>query len=228
VAVVELVGVSRSYRRGSVDVPALRSVDLHVATGEFVAVTGPSGSGKSTLLHLVAGLDTPTSGVVRVDGVDLADLDDDGRTLLRRRRIGFVLQFSNLLPTMSVAENVALPLLMEGRRPRAVASRVDALLDRVGLGHRRDHRPDELSGGEVQRATIARALLTEPALVLADEPTGQLDSDTGQVVLDLLRSAVDDDGRTLVMVTHEARAAAVADRVVRLVDGRVSPPAAAS
>ena len=213
--------MSRSYARGGIEVPALRGVDLTVAAGEFVAVTGPSGSGKSTLLHLIAGLDAPTSGTVRIEGTDLAGLSDDERTLLRRRRIGFVLQFANLLPTLSVAENVALPLLMEGRRPRAVAPEVDALLDRVGLTARRDHRPDELSGGEVQRATIARALLTEPALLLADEPTGQLDSENGAAVLDLLRAAVDERGRTLVLVTHESRAASYADRTVRLEDGRV-------
>lgn len=218
--VVEAVAVTRAFRRGDTEVHALQGVDLAVAAGEFVAVTGPSGSGKSTLLHLIAGLDAPTTGVVRFEGVDLASLSDDARTLLRRRRVGFVLQFANLLPTLSVLENVSLPLLMDGARSAAVRDRAAELLDQVGLTHRADHRPDELSGGETQRATLARALLTRPALVVADEPTGALDSASGAAVLDLLRRAVDTDGQTVVLVTHEARAAAYADRVVALADGR--------
>jgi putative ABC transport system ATP-binding protein len=221
--VVTLTGVTREYRRASgTPVAALRGIDLRVRRGEFVAITGPSGSGKSTLLHVIAGLDEVTAGTVRIDGVDLAALSDDDRTLLRRRRIGFVLQFANLLPTLSVAENVGLPLVMDGARPAAIRDRVDALLEHVGLTGRRDHRPDELSGGETQRATLARALLTRPALLLADEPTGALDSENGAIVLDLLRHSVDDDGQTVVMVTHEPRAASYADRVVHIEDGRLA------
>ncbi|MBN1658549.1 MAG: ABC transporter ATP-binding protein [Anaerolineae bacterium] len=206
---------------GAVTVDALRGVDCQVAKGEFVAIMGPSGSGKSTLLHVMGGLDTPTGGEVTLAGWQLAHLDDEALTVLRRRQIGFVFQFFNLLPTLTAAENVALPLLIDGKRLDEYQARVDELLDLVGLAGRRDHKPDQLSGGEQQRVAIARALVTEPAIVLADEPTGNLDSRSGRGVLALLRRACDEKGQTVVMVTHDPVAASYAGRVMLLHDGRV-------
>lgn len=216
--VVEATGLTRSYRQGSETVHALRGVDLTVAPGEFVAVMGPSGSGKSTLLHLIGGLDWPDSGHVRVDGQPLAELDEEALAELRRHRIGFVLQFFNLLPTLTAAENVTFPLLLAGRRDTRDLAR--HALAKVNLEHRIDHHPSELSGGEQQRVAIARAIVTEPAVVLADEPTGALDSLAGEDVLTLLRG-VADAGQAVLMITHEARTAAYADRVLRLRDGAV-------
>ena len=192
-----------------------------ITRGEFVSVTGPSGSGKSTLLHVMGGLDRADGGDVWVDGQRLADLDDDAVTLLRRRRIGFVFQFFNLLPTLTAADNVALPLLLDGVPRREAERRAERTLDRVGLLRRRRHRPHELSGGEMQRVAIARAIVIEPSVVLADEPTGNLDSRTGGEVLAILAEAVADFGQTIVMVTHDSRAAACSCRVVKLKDGAV-------
>jgi putative ABC transport system ATP-binding protein len=203
-------------------VRALARVSLVVARGEFISVTGPSGSGKSTLLHIMGGLDRADGGEVWVDGQRLAGLDDDAVTLLRRRRIGFVFQFFNLLPTLTAAENVALPLLLDGVPRREAERRAERMLDRVGLLLRRRHRPHELSGGEMQRVAIARALVIEPSVLLADEPTGNLDSRTGGEVLTLLTEAVADFGQTIVMVTHDARAAACSSRVVQLRDGAIA------
>jgi ABC-type lipoprotein export system ATPase subunit len=219
---LQLHEVTKHYRRGAEDVPALRGVDMEVAEGEAVAIVGPSGSGKSTLLHLAGGLDVPDAGTVRIDGRDLADLSVAERARLRRRDVGFVFQFFHLLPSLSVAENVELPLLLDGRRGRAVRLQVADVLDRVGVAHRAGHLPGELSGGEMQRAAIARALVGGPRVVLADEPTGNLDSVTGRVVLDLLSSLVSEAGTTLVMVTHDEAAAARTGRVVRLLDGRLA------
>ncbi len=219
--VVRAEGIARTYVRGNEEVAALRGVDLEVARGEFVAITGPSGSGKSTLLHIVGGLDHPDEGKVLLEGRDLAGMDDPELALVRRRRLGFVLQFFNLLPTLDAGENVAFPLLLDGA-PDAIA-RAEAALDEVGLLHRARHRPGELSGGEQQRVALARALVTRPALVLADEPTGNLDSATGEEILVLLRRTAD-GGQTIVMVTHDPRSAQRADRVVRLVDGRLVEP----
>jgi ABC-type lipoprotein export system ATPase subunit len=219
---LQLHEVTKHYRRGAEDVPALRGVDLEVAEGEAVAIVGPSGSGKSTLLHLAGGLDVPDAGTVRIDGRDMADLSMAERARLRRREVGFVFQFFHLLPSLSVAENVELPLLLDGRRGRAARSHVADALDRVGVAHRAGHLPGELSGGEMQRAAIARALVGGPRVVLADEPTGNLDSVTGRVVLDLLSSLVSEAGTTLVMVTHDEAAAARTGRVVRLLDGRLA------
>jgi putative ABC transport system ATP-binding protein len=216
VTVIDARSLHRTYSQGDTAVHALRGVDLTVEPGEFVAVMGPSGSGKSTLLHLLGGLDHPDSGSVTVDGHDLADLGEPDLALVRRRRIGFVLQMANLLPTLTASENVAFPLLLDGRRDATKLA--DAALGRVGLGDRRDHRPGQLSGGEQQRVAIARSVVTDPAVVLADEPTGALDSLLGEDVLRLLRS-VADDGQAVVMITHEPRAAAYADRVLRLRDG---------
>ncbi len=210
----------KQYQMGEVTVDALRGVDFAVRPGEFVSVMGPSGSGKSTLLHLIGGLDTPTDGDVILDGRRLAHLSDDEITVVRRRQVGFIFQFYNLLPTLSAAENVALPLLIDGKRIEDYEQRIDELLDLVGLSERKDHRPDQLSGGEQQRVAIARAFVTEPKIVLADEPTGNLDSRSSTVVLDMLRRACKELNTTVVMVTHDPRAASYADRVVFLKDGQ--------
>ena len=217
---------TKSYRQGDAEVKALAGVTLDVAPGEFVAIVGPSGSGKSTLLHLMGGLDAPTSGDILIDGASIAHMSDDEVTIFRRRAIGFVFQFFNLLPTLSAEENVALPLLLDGMRPRDVRDRVASALEAVGLAHRRTHRPDALSGGEMQRAAIARALVIEPKLILADEPTGNLDSATGDQILELIRQANQDRGATVVMVTHDAKAAARGTRVVTMRDGLVVGDAA--
>jgi len=219
-ALLEMHAVVKRYRRGGEDVVALGGVDLAVEAGELVALVGPSGSGKSTLLQIAGGLDVPDAGRVVVDGRDLAGLSVAERARARRRQIGFVFQFFHLLPTLSVAENVELPLLLDRRRNRA--ARVRMLLERVGVDHRAGHLPAELSGGEMQRAAIARALAGGPELLLADEPTGNLDSATGAAVLELLAELVGEAGTTLVMVTHDEAAAARADRVLHLRDGRLT------
>jgi putative ABC transport system ATP-binding protein len=206
---------------GEVTVNALQGVDFGVEKGEFVAIMGPSGSGKSTLLHLLGGLDAPSDGEVMLGGRRLAHLSDDDITIVRRRQIGFIFQFFNLLPTLSAAENVALPLLIDGRSLDEYRLRIDELLTLVGLGDRQDHKPDQLSGGQQQRVAIARALVTDPVIVLADEPTGNLDSESGTEILQLLRRACDEKQQTIVMVTHDPKAAEYADRIVRLKDGFV-------
>jgi putative ABC transport system ATP-binding protein len=218
---VETVGLNKVYGEGSTTVRALREVSLEFPNGEFAAIMGPSGSGKSTLLHILGALDKPSSGRVIVGGTELSGLSDRKLTLLRRERMGFVFQFFNLIPTLSAEENVLLPALIAGERAGRYSERLDELLDLVGLRERRTHRPDELSGGEQQRVAIARALIRNPDIILADEPTGNLDSTTGAGVLDLLkRSAVRYD-QTILMVTHDPLAASSADRVVFLSDGRV-------
>ena len=211
------VEVTRRYGREESAVDALKGVSIDVPTGSFVAVMGPSGSGKSTLMHVLAGLDSPDSGSVTIGGREITRLGDKELTLLRRSEIGFVFQSFNLLPMLTAEENVVLPLQLAGRRPdkRWVAE----LIQRVGLTDRRDHRPSQLSGGQQQRVAIARALVSDPTALLADEPTGNLDSRSGQEVLGLLRTAADAHGQTIVMVTHDPRAAATADRVVFLADG---------
>ncbi|HVM53660.1 MAG TPA: ABC transporter ATP-binding protein [Acidimicrobiales bacterium] len=219
---VEARGLSRVYGDGPDAVHALREVDLSIGAGEFLAVMGPSGSGKSTLLHLVGGLDRPDTGEVLIEGKALAELDDEALAHLRRRRIGFVLQFFNLFPLLSARENVAFPLLLDSRDDALALA--DAALERVGLSERAQHRPNQLSGGEQQRVAVARALVSQPAVVLADEPTGSLDSLAGEDVLRLLRAAAD-DGQAVLLITHDAPAAAYADRVVRLRDGAVVPSA---
>ncbi len=218
-AAVSAHDLTRRFGDGDAAVDALRGVSLDVPHAAFVAVMGPSGSGKSTLMHLLAGLDTPTGGRVVVDGEDLTELSDDAITRLRRTRIGFVFQSFNLIPTLTAEENVVLPLRLAGREADAVW--VDEVLERVGLQARRDHRPAELSGGQQQRVAVARALVAGPAVLFADEPTGNLDSRSGSEVLALLRDAADHDGQTTVMVTHDPRAAAVADQVVFLADGEI-------
>jgi putative ABC transport system ATP-binding protein len=211
--------LTRTYGEGGSAVHALRGVSLEVPEGQFTAVMGPSGSGKSTLMHLLAGLDTPDAGSVRIAGEDITRMSDRELTRLRRRHIGFVFQSFNLLPTLSAQENVLLPLAIAGRKPEPEA--VDELMERMGLAERRDHKPAQLSGGQQQRVAVARALVTRPTVLFADEPTGNLDSAAGADVLALLRDAVDLDGQTTVMVTHDSRAAAIADRVLFLADGRI-------
>jgi putative ABC transport system ATP-binding protein len=218
-AAVEARAVARTYGEGSTAVEALRGVDIDVRTGELVAVMGPSGSGKSTLMHILAGLDKPTSGTVKIAGTEITDLDDSRLTRLRREHIGFIFQFFNLLPMLDAEENVLLPLSIAGKKPdRAWFTE---LLDKTGLADRASHRPSELSGGQQQRVAIARALVTKPTIVLADEPTGNLDSKTSGEILELMRAMVDGYGQTTVMVTHEARAAAIADRILFLDDGLI-------
>jgi putative ABC transport system ATP-binding protein len=219
--VIEFRDVRKVYVQGTREVAALDGVTLRIERGGFTCLMGPSGSGKSTFLHLAGGLDLPTSGDVLVEDASTRSRNDDALTLLRRRRIGFVFQFFNLIPSLTVAENVALPLLLEGVRPSEIDRRVAPLLERVGLAGRAGHAPAELSGGEMQRTAVARALVADPAIVLADEPTGNLDRATGQGILELLHAVAKEDGRTVVVVTHDPSGARFADRVVRLRDGRV-------
>jgi putative ABC transport system ATP-binding protein len=217
--VVRANDLQRRYGEGPTAVEALRGVSLTVTRGHLDAVMGPSGSGKSTLMHTLAGLDKPTSGTVRIAGIEITDLGDNELTHLRRDHIGFVFQFFNLLPMLSAEENVVLPLTIAGES--ADRGWLDELLGRMGLARRRSHRPSELSGGEQQRVAIARALITHPTIVFADEPTGNLDSKTGGEILDLLKASVEEYGQTIVMVTHEPRAAAFADSVRFLADGQI-------
>ena len=211
--------LSRSYGEGATAVQALRGVDLDVLSRELVAVMGPSGSGKSTLMHLLAGLDKPTSGTVTIAGTELSALDDGDLTRLRREHIGFIFQFFNLLPMLDAEENIVLPLSIAGEKPDG--EWVEELISKVGLAGRRSHRPSELSGGEQQRVAIARALVTRPTILLADEPTGNLDSKTGEEILALMRDSVDAYGQTTIMVTHDPRAAAIADRILFIADGQI-------
>jgi putative ABC transport system ATP-binding protein len=218
-AAVEARDLVRRYGEGSTAVEALRGVDIAVQSGELVAVMGPSGSGKSTLMHILAGLDKPTSGTVTIAGTEITRLNDSQLTRLRRKHIGFVFQFFNLLPMLNAEENVLLPLSIAGEKPDK--EWLNELLTRIGIDKRRDHRPSELSGGEQQRVAIARSLVSRPTILFADEPTGNLDSKTGGEILDLIRASVDSYGQTTVMVTHEPRAASTADRILFLSDGLI-------
>lgn len=220
-AMIEVEQVSKDYEVGKKPVNALKSVSLKIEKGEFCAVMGPSGSGKSTLLHVIGGLITPTKGRVIVDGRDIGKLSDDELTLYRRRHVGFVFQFFNLLPTLSARENVAMPLLLDGKRMDKVAAKVDDLLKLVGLYDRASHKPDELSGGEMQRVAIARALVTDPKVILADEPTGNLDSKTGAEILGMLKDACEKLGNTVILVTHDENAASYAKRIINIRDGEI-------
>jgi putative ABC transport system ATP-binding protein len=211
--------VVRRYGEGDAAVDALRGVSVDIAAGRLTAVMGPSGSGKSTLMHILAGLDKPSSGEVTVAGVDISGLDDDELTKLRRDHIGFIFQFFNLLPMLTAAENIALPLKLAGANPDQAW--LDEIIETVGLTERVKHRPSELSGGQQQRVAVARALVARPSVMFADEPTGNLDSTTSGEILGLLRNSVDQLGQTTVMVTHDAHAAAIADRVLFLADGDI-------
>jgi putative ABC transport system ATP-binding protein len=217
--IVTAVDLRRRFGEGEAAVDALDGVTLELPPGAFTAVMGPSGSGKSTLMHILAGLDQPTSGSVVIDGVELANLDDKKLTQLRRDKIGFIFQSFNLLPVLTAEENIVLPLKIAGGK--ADPQWLETLIETVGLGHRRTHHPSELSGGQQQRVAVARALISKPAVVFADEPTGNLDSQSSGEVLGLLRRSVDELGQTVVMVTHDAHAASVADRILVLADGRI-------
>jgi putative ABC transport system ATP-binding protein len=218
---IELESVSKTYRQGMKEIPALRGITLNIKSGEFLSVMGASGSGKSTLLNLIGGLDLPTSGHIFIDNRPLHGISDDELTLLRRRHVGFIFQFFNLLPILTAAENVCLPLLLEGAPFSQVKPKAQALLQKVGLADRVEHRPEQLSGGEMQRVAIARALITNPAVLLADEPTGNLDSYTSTEIFNLLKS-LHDEGQTIVMVTHDPRAAAYGTRIITLRDGSIA------
>jgi ABC-type lipoprotein export system ATPase subunit len=218
---IEFDRVSRIYQMGHLDVPALDDVSLRIDTGEFVAIVGPSGSGKSTMMNILGCLDRPTLGSYQLAGTPVAELDDDALARLRSRTIGFVFQSYNLLPRTSAIDNVATPLLYQGIGRGERLRRARESLDKLGLGDRAGHEPTELSGGQQQRVAVARALVTEPALILADEPTGNLDSHAGAEVIALLRQ-LHDTGRTVVLITHDASIAAMADRQIRLLDGRIA------
>lgn len=218
-SVVTAEDISRIYGAGDATVEALKDVTVSLSPGTFTAIMGPSGSGKSTLMHIMAGLDKPTSGRVTIAGIDITQLNDKDLTLLRREKVGFVFQFFNLLPMLTAEENLTLPLKIAGKQVDEAA--LEQLLGIMGLAGRKTHRPAQLSGGQQQRVAIARALIARPAVIFADEPTGNLDSSASQEVLRLLRRAVDELGQTIVMVTHDATAAAVADRVLFLDDGRI-------
>jgi putative ABC transport system ATP-binding protein len=221
--VVRTVGLTRRYKMGDAFVDALRSVDLAIARGEFVALVGPSGSGKSTVLNLIGGLDRPTSGQVWINGTELSASDEQILTRHRRQHVGFVFQSFNLLPRLTAEENVALPLMFSGVPEKERQVRARALLERVGLGARLVHRPTQLSGGEQQRVAIARALVGQPALLLADEPTGNLDTTIGAEIMALLRELNQEQKLTVLVVTHDPEVAAFADRIVKLRDGQVEP-----
>ena len=218
--VLELEGVGKTYRRGDEQVDVLIDFDFTLAAGEFVVVTGPSGAGKSTLLHVAGGLDAPDKGTVAVAGQDVWSMSAGARAAFRRRNLGFVFQFFNLVPMLTAVENVSLPLVLDGMPARSADARAEQLLNRVGLGDRARHRPAELSGGQMQRVAVARALVARPSIILADEPTGNLDRHSSTEVLDLLRSLSNEDGAAVVMVTHDQVAAGYGSREVHLVDGR--------
>jgi len=219
--VIRIEKLCKVYGSGPTAIHALKDVSLEVRRGEFLVLMGPSGSGKSTLLHLLAGLEAPTSGEIYLDEMPITKMSDDQMTVFRRRHIGFVFQFFNLLPTLSAEENVALPLLLDGQSMKSARPKAVSMLERVGLGRRLNHRPDELSGGEAQRVAIARALVFEPSLLIADEPTGNLDSRNGEEVLSVIRDLARQFGVTVVMATHDPRAAEYGDRIARLRDGEL-------
>ena len=218
---IELKNASKQYRQGGRNVAALRDISLHIGKGEFLSIMGPSGSGKSTLLNLMGGLDQPTSGEVFINNRPLHNISDNELTLIRRRYVGYIFQFFNLLPLLTAAENVGLPLLLDGIPFSRIKPMAVALLEKVGLGQRIEHRPEQLSGGEMQRVAIARALITTPAVILADEPTGNLDSHTSEEIF-LLLKALNDQGQTIVMVTHDSKAAAYGTRIITLKDGALA------
>jgi putative ABC transport system ATP-binding protein len=220
-SLVQTQNLTKNYGSGSTAVTALDHVNINIHDGEFVAIMGPIGCGKSTLLHLLGGLDTPSKGEVLIDGASIAKMPDDQLTELRRRRIGFVFQFFNLIPVLSAAENAALPVTLDGVKPADAAAKAKEWLVRFGLGERSSSRPDQLSGGQQQRVAIARALVAEPSLILADEPTGNLDTRSGDEIAGLLRDVSKKYNRTIVMVTHDPRIAAYADRIIFLKDGKV-------
>jgi putative ABC transport system ATP-binding protein len=218
-SILEAKQIHKHYQLGQHTILALAGVDFSVEKGDFVAIMGPSGSGKSTLLHLLGGLDTPTEGEITLAGKQLSKLNEYETTIARRHNVGFVFQFFNLIPTLTAEENIQLPLIIDGKDPRKFAQHLDRILDLVGLADRRDHKPDQLSGGQQQRVALARALITEPAIVLADEPTGNLDSKSGTSIMELLQRSCRELNQTVIVVSHDPKAAAYADRVIFLRDG---------
>jgi ABC-type lipoprotein export system ATPase subunit len=220
---IELINVTKTYHQGDNTVVALDHINLNISKGEFLAITGKSGCGKSTLINIIGGLDSPDQGQVMINGEDISRMDDRRLTLYRRDRVGIIFQFFNLLPILSLEENIVLPhLLREGSNPPA--AKIETLLQEMGLYERRNHHPHELSGGEMQRVAICRALINDPEIILADEPTGNLDSASGKQVLEILRRLRDEQGKTILLVTHSQEGAAMADRVIRMHDGRLLPP----
>lgn len=219
--VIEVVNVCKTYKLGEVDVEVLKNIDMSIKRGEFVSIMGPSGSGKSTLLYLVGGLDKPTSGSIKINGKELSVMKDREESIMRRREIGFVFQFYNLIPNLDVEENVMLPLLLDGKKIKDYRNRLDEILEIVELQSRRHHTPRELSGGQQQRVAIARALINEPDIILADEPIGNLDSNTGTEVMKLLKRINTDKAKTIIQVTHSSESASYGQRIIYVKDGRV-------
>jgi putative ABC transport system ATP-binding protein len=220
-AIIEAVSLNKTYKLGSLDVEVLKDINLTIDSGEFVSIMGPSGSGKSTLLYLIGGLDKPTSGSVRIKGSELSDMKDKQQSIMRRRDIGFVFQFYNLIPNLNVEENVMLPVLLDGKKLKDHRNKLDEILEVVGLSDRRGHTPRELSGGQQQRVAIARALVNEPDIILADEPIGNLDTKTGMEVMELLQRINREKGKTIVQVTHSKEAADYGNRIINVRDGKV-------
>ena len=220
-AIIEVKNLSKVYGSGETKVTALDSINLNIEQGQFVAVMGPSGCGKSTLLHLIGGLDRPTDGSVSIEGKDISKMNDNTLTEMRRRKMGFIFQFFNLIPVLDAVENTALPLILDGVKPENACSKASEWLAKNKLADRAKHRPDELSGGQQQRVAISRAMVADPIIVLADEPTGNLDSRSGDEIATVLRKVVTDWGRTVLMVTHDPRIAAYADRIIFLKDGKI-------
>jgi putative ABC transport system ATP-binding protein len=220
-AIIETVDLCKTYKLGELEVEVLKEINLTVNRGEFVSIMGPSGSGKSTLLYLIGGLDQPTSGSIKIKGRELAAMKDREESILRRRELGFVFQFYNLVPNLNVEENIMLPLLLDGKRLKAESARLERVLADVGLTDRRRHTPRELSGGQQQRVAIARALVNEPDIILADEPIGNLDSNTGKEIMELLRRINRGYGKTIVQVTHSQEAAGYGERIIHVRDGKV-------
>lgn len=224
---IELVNVGKTYKQGTREIRAIRSISLGIRKGEFLSIMGPSGSGKSTLLNLIGGLDQPTTGEIFLDGIPLHGIPDDALTLIRRKRVGFIFQFFNLLPMLTALENVGLPLLIDGQSLTRIRRKAGGLLKQMGLGERAGHRPEQLSGGEMQRVAISRALIADPAVLLADEPTGNLDSQASEEIFTLLKT-LNEKGQTIVMVTHNPKAAACGSRLITLKDGALATDIAMS
>jgi putative ABC transport system ATP-binding protein len=221
-AIIESIDLSKSYTMGKVEVEVLKNINISIDEGEFVSIMGPSGSGKSTLLYLIGGLDKPSSGSIRIKGRDLDGMNDDQESRMRRREIGFIFQFYNLIPNLNVEENVMLPILLDGKKPRDYKNALDEILETVGLADRRRHTPRELSGGQQQRVAIARALINQPDIILADEPIGNLDTKTGTEIMELLAKINREKGKTIIQVTHSRESADYGSRIIHVRDGRVS------
>lgn len=220
-AIIETVDLNKTFKLGDLDVEVLKDINVGIGKGEFVSIMGPSGSGKSTLLYLIGGLDKPTSGSIKISGKELSGMNDKEQSIMRRRDIGFVFQFYNLIPNLNVEENIILPILLDGKKMKEYRTKLDEILDIVGLSDRRKHTPRELSGGQQQRVAIARALINEPDIILADEPIGNLDSKTGTEVMDLLQRINHEKGKTIVQVTHSKEAADYGQRIINVRDGKV-------